>query len=158
MLAAALAVSLAAGAAACGSSEPPTVAPSPSPSPTPPAEVPRGCGLPPSTAGYECRIEIPEFAYRVNEAIALVQHERPEYFDFGLSQGGMSYFVRDGARYHSEVVRHLEEMGFCAFFDGKEVGVKNTNESNEQYQVLTSLGYVRWGAGAYRGTCRPAWF
>lgn len=37
-------------------------------------------------------------------------------------------------------------------------GVKNSDAFDEQYQLMTSLGYVRWGAGAYRSTCFPSWF
>lgn len=64
----------------------------------------------------------------------------------------------DRERYHHEVVVRLEKMGFCALWDGEEVGVKNSNDFNEQYQVMTSMGYVRWGGGSYRSTCYPAWF
>ncbi len=82
----------------------------------------------------------------------------PELFDFNDWQGGLSYRVLDRERYHEEVVARLELMGFCAVWDGEEVGVKNDNAFNEQYQVMTSLGYVRWGGGSYRSTCYPSWF
>jgi hypothetical protein len=94
----------------------------------------------------------------VNVAIHKTQNEHPELFDFDDGLGGLSFRVRDRARYHAQVVRNLEEAGFCAVFDGEEVGVKNTNDFNEQYQVMSSFGYSRWGAGAYRSTCYPAWF
>jgi hypothetical protein len=94
----------------------------------------------------------------VNVAIHKLQNEHPELFDFSDGLGGLSYRVLDRQRYHAGVVRNLEEAGFCAIFDGEEVGVKNTNASNEQYQVMTSFGYSRWGAGAYRSICYPAWF
>ena len=94
----------------------------------------------------------------MNEAIAEVENEVPELFDFNDAQGGLSYRVLDRDRYHQEVVVRLQRKGFCAVFDGEEVGLKNTNDFNEQYQVMSSLGYVRWGGGAYRSTCFPAWF
>ena len=105
-----------------------------------------------------CSVELPRFNFEINEAIAEVENEVPELFDFNDAQGGLSYRVTDRARYHAEVVERLEKKGFCAVWDGEEVGVKNTNAFDEQYQVMTSLGYVRWGAGAYRSTCFPSWF
>jgi hypothetical protein len=146
------------GVLACGPT-PPTPAASPAPSPTP-APVVRalGCGLPPSGPWQRCPRELPLFNFEINEAIAEVENEVPELFDFNDWQGGLSYRVLDRERYHEEVVARLEGMGFCAVWDGAEIGVKNTNAFDEQYQVMTSLGYVRWGGGAYRSTCFPAWF
>ena len=153
-----IALLLVLAALACGPSRP-TPAEAPTPAPTPePTVIARGCGLPPSGPFQRCPYELPVFNFEINEAIARVQNERPELFDFNDWQGGLSYRVLDKVRYHEEVVARLEEMGFCAVWDGEEVGVKNTNDFNEQYQVMTSLGYVRWGGGAYRSTCFPAWF
>ena len=144
-------------ALACGGSPSlPVVEPTPEP-PAVSAE-PTGCGLPPGGPFQHCPRELPFFAEKVNEAIGLVQHHNPELFDFRDGLGGMSYRVTDRERYHAEVVRQLEGLGFCALWDGEEVGLKNTNAFNEQYQVMTSMGYVRWGGGAYRSTCYPAWF
>ena len=49
-------------------------------------------------------------------------------------------------------------MGYCAFYDGEELAIKNTNDFSEQYDISTSQGYVRQGDGSYRATCWPAWF
>jgi hypothetical protein len=49
-------------------------------------------------------------------------------------------------------------MGYCAFYDGEEMAVKNTNKFNDQYDISTSSGYIRRGDGSYRSTCWPAWF
>lgn len=153
-----IALLLALVALACGPSYPtPAASPAPSPTPEPPVSV-RGCGLPPSGPWKRCPRVLPLFNFEINEAIAQVQNEVPELFDFNDWQGGLSYRVLDQERYHDEVVARLEGMGFCAVWDGAEVGVKNSNDFNEQYQVMTSLGYVRWGGGAYRSTCFPAWF
>ena len=146
------------GAVACGPTHPtPAASPEPSPAPEPtPAAL--GCGLPPGGPFQRCPYELPLFNFEINEAIAEVENELPELFDFDDWLGGLSYRVLDRERYHQEVVVRLEKMGFCAVWDGEEVGVKNSNDFNEQYQVMTSLGYVRWGGGAYRSTCFPAWF
>ncbi|HVR70357.1 MAG TPA: hypothetical protein VMT87_05875 [Vicinamibacteria bacterium] len=135
----------------------------PVPSPAPPAPTPEptppGCGLPPGTgSGTGCRRELPVFALDVNHAIAKAQNEHPEYFDFSSHQGGLSYRVVRRDEYIAEVVANLKLRGLCALYDGVEVAVKNANEYNEQYNVHTSQGFVRWGAGAYISTCRPAWF
>ena len=145
-------------ALSCGPTHP-TPAGSPAPSPTPaPVISALGCSLPPSGPFQRCPRELPVFNFEINEAIAEVENEVPELFDFDDGQGGLSYRVLDQKRYHEEVVARLERMGFCAVWDGEEIGVKNTNDFDEQYQVMTSLGYVRWGGGAYRSTCFPAWF
>ena len=95
---------------------------------------------------------------QVNEAIAIVENEHPELFDFSHSRGGLSYLVRDTERYTGGVAYVLSTRGFCAIWDGEEIAMKDTNAFNEQYDILTFEGYVRWGGGAYRSTCRPAWF
>jgi hypothetical protein len=94
----------------------------------------------------------------VNEAIAIVENEHPELFDFSQSQGGLSYLVRDTDRFTAGVAYVLSTRGFCAIWDGEEIAMKNTDAFNEQYDILTFKGYVRWGGGAYQATCHPAWF
>ena len=146
---------------ACRASRSPTVAPTESPPPTPipfpPPPLP--CPLPPGGGtGENCPYDPALFALAVNEAIGTVENEHPELFDFGQSLGGLSYFVKDTERYTGGVVYVLSTRGFCAVFDGEELGLKNTNAFNEQYKILTSQGFVRWGGGAYQSTCYPAWF
>ena len=155
-----IAAALLVAALGCDSGGPGAPAPPAEPerSPDPSPLVATGCGLPPSGPWQHCPYELPAFAFDVNEAIAEVENEVPEIFDFRDHLGGLSYRVLDRTRYHEEVVKRLEKMGYCAVWDGEEVGLKNVNAFNEQYQVMTSLGYVRWGAGAYRSTCYPAWF
>jgi hypothetical protein len=131
--------------------------PPPTPRPFPPA-LP-ACPLPPGGgSGEHCPRETPIFALDVNEAIAIVENEHPELFDFTKSRGGLSYLVRDRERYARGVAYVLSIRGFCAIWDGTEVAAKKVDEFNEQYAVVTSDDYVRWGAGAYQSTCYPAWF
>lgn len=134
-------------------------------SPSPPPTVPRfppsppPCPLPPGGgSGEKCPYELPFFALQVNEAIAIVENEHPELFDFSHSRGGLSYLVRDTDRYTAGVAYVLSTRGFCAIWDGEEIAMKDTNTFNEQYDILTFEGYVRWGGGAYQSTCHPAWF
>jgi hypothetical protein len=52
----------------------------------------------------------------------------------------------------------LEERGLCSAWDGEELAVKNTNDWNDQYDILTAELFLRRQEGAYRSTCYPAWF
>ena len=137
------------------SGAPVTLAPSPSPSPA----KALGCGLPPGGgSGEGCPYLEPIFAEDVNRAIAEAQNEHPELFNFNDGYGGLSWRVLDRQKYYDTVKYNLERMGYCAAHDLEEIGIKNDNKFNEQYQIMSSFGYSRWGAGAYRSTCFPPWF
>ena len=142
-------------AAVSGSPVPsPSVAPAPTPTPPP-----IGCGLPPAGgSGNGCPYLAGAFAEDINRAIAEAQNEHPELFDFNDGYGMLSWKVLNRKKYYDVVKYNLERMGYCAAHDLEEIGVKNVNRFNEQYQIMTSYGYSRWGAGAYRATCFPAWF
>ena len=135
-------------------------APSPTPVPTPtPTPAPIGCGLPPAGgSGNGCPYTGSAFGEDVDRAIAQAQREHPELFDFNDGYGMLSWRVHNRKRYYDLVKLNLEKMGYCAAHDEEEIGVKNVNRFNEQYQIMTSYGYSRWGPGAYRATCYPAWF
>jgi hypothetical protein len=118
-----------------------------------------GCGLPPGGgSGANCPYQEGVFAEDINRAIAEAQNEHPELFDFNDGYGNLSWRVLDRKKYYDTVKFNLERMGYCAAHDEEEIGVKNDNRFNEQYQIMTSYGYSRWGAGAYRATCWPPWF
>jgi len=54
------------------------------------------------------------------------------------------------------MVANLNAMdGICAVDDGEEIGVKNTNAFNEQWNIYFSRGLVR---RTYVTTCSPAAF
>jgi hypothetical protein len=150
-------------AAACGGSGSPPVLPEPPPAPPAPvlpepAPKPVGCGLPPGEGTGQCPRQRPAYDHEMNHAIARVVHEHPEYFDLSQQESTWSYLVRQPNLYLAAVVKNLEDMGFCARFDGAEIAVKKTNDFSEQYDIFTSKGFSRWGGGAYAATCRPAWF
>jgi hypothetical protein len=138
----------------------PVVVTSPTPAPTPPpTPAPIGCGLPPAGgSGNSCPYTGSAFGEDVDRAIAQAQKEHPELFDFTDGYGMLSWKVHNRKRYYDLVKLNLEKMGYCAAHDEEEIGVKNVNRFNEQYQIMTSQGYSRWGPGAYRATCFPAWF
>jgi hypothetical protein len=55
-------------------------------------------------------------------------------------------------------MRNLSNAGYCSTYDGEELGVKNSNSFNEQFDILVSSGHIRRGGGSYRSTCSPSWF
>ena len=138
----------------------PVPSPTPTPVPTPtPTPVALGCGLPPGGgSGGGCPYQVGVFTEDINRAIAEAQNEHPELFDFNDGYGQLSWRVLNRKKYYDVVKYNLERMGYCAAHDEEEIGVKNDNRFNEQYQIMTSYGYSRWGAGAYRATCWPPWF
>ena len=145
-------------AAVNGSPSAPISSPAPVPTPTPtPAAL--GCGLPPGGgSGGGCPYQQGVFTDDVNQAIAEAQKEHPELFDFNDGYGQLSWRVLNRKKYYDLVKYNLERMGYCAAHDEEEIGVKNDNRFNEQYQIMSSFGYSRWGPGAYRATCWPPWF
>jgi hypothetical protein len=92
----------------------------------------------------------------VDTAIDQLVAENPAIFNRSDARGPGGFFVLSPGQYYVGVVRNLEAMGFCAAFDGEEIGVKNTNDFSEQYHILLSSGHVRRGTSSYRATCRPA--
>jgi hypothetical protein len=147
--------------AGCGGSPGrPTEQPTPPTTTTTTTTLPaasQGCGSPASRRD-ECHYNDSTFVPDIDRAIARVQREQPELFDFTQANGGLSFFVMDVERYHEGVVKALRDEGLCAIFDGEEVAVKKTNELSDQYDIITSTDFVRWGDGAYAATCHPASF
>jgi len=117
----------------------------------------QGCGLPASRRDT-CAYIDSTFRPAIDRAIMRVQKEQPQLFDFTQANDELSVFVRDVPRYTEAVVQALRDAGLCAIFDGEEVAVKNSNEFSDQYDIITSTDFVRWGDGAYAATCHPAAF
>jgi hypothetical protein len=132
------------------STPPPTAAPAPTPTPTPIART--NCErLGPGTgAGVSCPRQTANFQKEVDAAIDRLRSERPDIFD------GRN--VRSVGQYLVGVIQILEDGGLCAGYDGEELQVKNSNDFNDQYHILTSNFQYRDGTGSYRVTCYPAAF
>jgi hypothetical protein len=133
----------------------PGATPNPQGTPTPPTasacRLPRGTGT-----GDNCPRQSPAFLGDVQAAIKQLVQEQPGIF---VKRGCEDcYDVTDPDAYISGVVRQLGRRGFCAMHDGEELAVKNTNDFNEQYDILSAGNGVRSGGESYRSTCRPAWF
>jgi hypothetical protein len=84
--------------------------------------------------------------------------EKPHLFDLTQNWGGLSYRVVDGNAYTQELIARLRARGLCVTFDGEEIAIKTSNDFSDQFAVISSTSFVRWGIGAYRATCAPAWF
>ena len=144
----------------------PTLAPGPTPSPTPnpnptPTPAPTGgtCSLPASnTPDAPCAMGSNSFLGQVDKAITLLTQQQPEIFDFNSKNCENCYYVKNQAKFTAGVIRNLNAVGLCATYDGEELGVKNSNSFNDQFDLLVSSGHIRRGEGSYRSTCRPSWF
>lgn len=130
--------------------------------PTNPAPAPTttSCPLPPGQNNNNCTMQSQTFLSRVEAAIDEVVATDPQAFNLTRTRGGCAncYQVVDATRYVNRVAQAITKNGVCGFYDGEELGVKNSNQFNDQFDILTSDGYIRRQGGAYRSTCHPAWF
>jgi hypothetical protein len=131
----------------------PTAAPTPAPAPTPRAF---SCPLP-SLPDHQqpCPKLNPRFSDQVLGSIDQVVAQRPDLFDFNDNLGAGYWKVKDRQAYLQAVTAAINERGLCTTISPEEIGVKNTNDFNEQWNVITGRDYVR---RAYITTCIPAAF
>jgi hypothetical protein len=128
--------------------------------PTTPAPTGGTCALPPGQFNENCTAGSQTFLARVEAAIDEVVASNPRFFNLGRTRGGCAncYQVVDPTGYVNAVARAVTKNGVCGFYDGEELAVKSSNAFNDQFDILTSDLYIRRQSGAYRSTCRPAWF
>ena len=138
----------------------PHAEPDSQPEPTPtPAPTGGTCSLPASnTPDAPCAMGSNSFLGQVDKAITLLTQQQPEIFDFNSKNCENCYYVKNQAKFTAGVIRNLNAVGLCATYDGEELGVKNSNSFNDQFDLLVSSGHIRRGEGSYRSTCRPSWF
>jgi len=142
---------------------PPPAAPAPgNPTPAPGGGGGGGgtCPLPAGTFNENCSMQAQTFLARVEAAIDEVVRTDPQAFNLNRTRGGCAncYQVVDPTRYVNRVAQAITKNGVCGYYDGEELGVKSSNQFNDQYDILTSDNFIRRQGGAYRSTCRPAWF
>ena len=127
----------------------PGSSPAATPGSTPQSPNSATCSLSTMPEGSPCRAETPSFQVQVESAQAEVQRNRPDLFEGGR--------VRSEDAYVQEVARVLRTRGLCAAQGGPkdEVAVKNTNDWNDQYDIVLSSGQT-WTS--YQVTCRPSRF
>jgi hypothetical protein len=138
----------------------PGTSPTPTPEPpsTPPPSGGGSCSLPPGDPNASCSRTGETFLGDVEEAIDRVVDRNPGLFDRDDKVCNNCYRILDHDRYVEAVSAQMRNMGYCVYYDGEELAVKNTNSFNDQYDISTSRGFIRRGVGAYRTTCWPAWF
>lgn len=107
----------------------------------------------------------PKLVDEVDTAIDLVVQNSPQLFDKTdvAAPNTDLYRVVDSEGYLDAVARTLRVIGVCAQRDPHDpvferILAKDSNESSEAYDVLTSDGYVRRGSGSFVDLCRPASF
>jgi hypothetical protein len=129
---------------------PPVAQPTPEPAPTPEPELSASCrALPLGNPSVPCRQEVATFQSEVDNAIRRLQAEQPEIFGDGNN-------VLAVGAYYVGLIRILDEEGLCAYYDGEELGVTNTGDYNDQYDILTARNQWRIGETTYRVTCYPS--
>jgi hypothetical protein len=140
----------------------PNATPTPSPGSDPtPAPPPSGgtCRLAPSNnPEAPCSMQSPSFLGAVDKAMTLVTEQQPSLFDFNQKTCENCYRVKNQDAFVAAVIKNLNAAGYCAYYDGEELAVKNSNAFNDQFDILVSSGHIRRGAGSYRSTCNPSWF
>jgi hypothetical protein len=94
----------------------------------------------------------------VDLALTRATQAHPELFNFNDKKCENCYRVLNADGYIREVLNQLEAMGLCAIGDVEEIGVKESNNYSEQFDILVASGHMRRGIGSWRGTCRPAIF
>lgn len=158
---------------ACGKDQPaaPTApvvvaTPTPTPAPTPvPLGQGIGCGLTrrPECGDFEGPVGVWGCCTRdrragngrwdaeIWDAINILQREQPQLFN--------GERILDREKYQLGVATIVErKYGLCSIpgGPGDEIGVKDSNENSEQYDIYESSGRVRYPG--YQVTCTPARF
>jgi hypothetical protein len=95
-------------------------------------------------------------------AIDRLVRERPELFNRQEEAGENTgqYRVLAANDYLDGLIANLRAAGLCAerTLDRERIVVKSTNAFSEEWDVLSSSGFVRRGSYSYRHTCSPAVF
>jgi len=158
---------LAAAVACSGGSptQPPIAAPPPTTLPTPPITAPTTppltgatCSIGKGDIDAHCARTTPRLLGAVDAAIDRVVKAKPSLFNLQEELSPGSYRVLDAHAYVQAVVEQLIAAGNCAQVFGDQIQVKDSQEFSEEYDVITSSGFVRRGAGSYVKLCSPAAF
>jgi hypothetical protein len=167
---AAVAAAAALAASSCGGGSSPaapvSATPAPDSTPTPvgggESATANTCPIGRGDPAASCAQGSPQLLAAVEAAIDRLVRERPELFDTREEAGENTgqYRVLAGDEYIDGLVANLRAAGLCAerTVDRERVVAKSTNAFSEEWDVLTSNGFIRRGRNAYRGTCEPAVF
>ena len=129
---------------------PPVIEPTPDPGPPPDPPLSASCeALPLGDPNVRCPFEAPTFQDEVDNAIRTLQNEQPDLFD-------QNEVVQAVGAYYVGLIQILDRQGLCAYYDGEELGVSNSANFNDQFDILTANNRMRIGEKTYRSTCRPS--
>jgi hypothetical protein len=140
--------------------------------PTPAATATPGTGT--GASAYSCPIGMgdvdascsrtsPQLTDAVEAAIDKLVRERPSLFNTTEEQGAAGsgqYRVLDAEAYLDGLVANLRAAGLCAdrALDRERIVVKSQNAFSEEWDVLTSQGFIRRTSYAYTQSCTPSSF
>jgi hypothetical protein len=101
-----------------------------------------------------CRRDSPTFQADVDAVLDELISTKSNLFE----NSGSGLKVRSTGQFYVAFIQALDKRGLCAAFDGEEVGIKNNDNFNDQYHMVTSDLILRRGESSYRTTCFPASF
>jgi hypothetical protein len=157
-------------AASCGGGSSPAAPAAPAPVTPAPTSSPEGgggvaangCPIGKGDPAAGCSRSAPQLMAAMEAAIDRLVRERPELFNKEEEAGENTgqYRVLDRDAYLDGLVDNLRAAGLCAerTLDRERIVAKNTNDFSEEWDVLTSSGFIRRGSRSYKHTCRPAAF
>jgi hypothetical protein len=162
-VAALLALSCGGGGTPVASTPVPTPAPVVTSSPAPDAGSAAGsCPLGMGDPAAECSKASPLLTAALETAIDELVREKPALFNKSDEQGAGSgqYRVLDAEAYLDGLVANLRAAGLCAdrSLDRERVVAKSSNAFSEEWDVLSSQGFIRRSSYAYQQSCQPASF
>jgi hypothetical protein len=139
--------------------------------PTPAATATPDSGA--GASGYTCPIGMgdvdascsktsPQLTAAIEAAIDRLVTDRPALFNTHEEQGEGTgqYRVLDAEAYLEGVVENLRTAGLCAerTLDRERVAVKSESAFSEEWDVITSQGFIRRTSYAYTQSCTPSSF
>lgn len=163
-----LAAVVALAAWSCGGGSSPLAPTSPTPAPTTlPTPGDGGisassCPIGKGSVDAPCQKLSPRLLDQLQAAIDRLVRDHPEIFNRADEDGAHSgqYLVLKSDEYLDGVISNLRAAGLCAerTMDRERIVAKITNDFSEEWDVITSRGYIRRGRGSYIQTCTPASF
>ncbi len=120
------------------------------------------CPIGKGSLSAPCQTLSPRLLDAVEAAIDRLVREHPEIFNREDEAGANSgqYRVLAADAYLDGVIANLRAAGLCAerTLDRERIVAKSTNDFSEEWDVLTSSGFIRRGRYSYVHTCQPASF
>jgi len=165
-----LAAAAALAASSCGGGSSPvapvsaTPAPDPTPSPVGGGEsaTANTCPIGKGDPAAPCAKGSPQLLAAMEAAIDRLVRERPGLFNTQEEAGENTgqYRVLAVDEYLDGLIANLRAAGLCAerTLDRERIVAKSSNAFSEEWDVLTSSGFVRRGSYSYRHTCEPSVF